>query len=100
MKSASDKQRADCNRYINSNPPPLPGDELNCMRRLYDVAETFFEAQRQRHTADYDNSKTWTRTEVMTLIGLVASAFQSWHAIRDTPAAQTYLISLLGNPKG
>jgi len=100
MKSASDKQRGDCNRYINSNPPPLPGDEINCTRHLHRVANTFLQAQQQRHTADYDNSTTWPRTDVMTLIDLVASAFHSWHTIRDTPAAQAYLISLLGNPKG
>ena len=100
MKSASDKQRSDCNRYIDSNPAPLPGDELNAIRHLHRVADAFLQAQRQRHTADYDNSKTWTRTGVTALIGHVASGFQSWHIIRDTQVAQTYLISLLGNPKG
>jgi uncharacterized protein (UPF0332 family) len=100
MKSASDKQRSDCNRYINSNPPLLSGDEINCICHLHRVANTFLQAQQQRHTADYDNSTTWTRTDVMTLIDLVASAFQSWHTIRNSAAAQGYLISLLGNPKG
>ncbi len=100
MKSASDKQRADCNRYFDSNPAPSPGGEIIYMRHLHHVADAFLQAQRQRHTADYDNSATWTRTDAMTLIDLVASAFQSWHTIRDAPAAQAYLISLLGNPKG
>jgi len=67
---------------------------------LHRVADTFFQSQQQRHTADYDNSKTWTRTEVLTLIDLVDAAFESWHTIREEPTAQTYLISLLGNPKG
>jgi hypothetical protein len=58
----------------------------------------FLEAQQQRHTADYDNARQWTRTEVLTLIKLVDSAFLSWRAIRDEPAAQAYLISLLGRP--
>jgi hypothetical protein len=99
MKSASDKQRGDWDRYIDSRPRLLPGDELNCIRHLRSVTDTFLDAQRQRHVADYDNSKTWTRTNVMTLIDLVASAFRSWHTIRDTPAAQAYLISLVGNLK-
>jgi hypothetical protein len=36
----------------------------------------------------------------MTLIDLVDAAFQSWRQIRNEAAAQAYLISLLGNPKG
>jgi uncharacterized protein (UPF0332 family) len=100
MKSASDKQRGECTRFFNSKPPPPPGADLDCMRHLHRVADTFFEAQQQRHTADYDNSKDWTRTEAVRLIAKVDSAFQSWRAIRDNAAAQAYLISLLGNPKG
>jgi uncharacterized protein (UPF0332 family) len=98
MKSASEKQRKDLNTYFKTKPAPCP--ELDCARHLHRVAETFFQAQQQRHSADYDNSKTWTRTEVLTLIDLVEAAFDSWHAIRQEPAAQAYLISLLGSPKG
>jgi hypothetical protein len=54
----------------------------------------------QRHTADYDNSKTWQRADVQNLIDRVEAAFRSWHQIREEPAAQAYLISLLGSPKG
>src|SRR5258707_1076460 len=100
MKSASDKQRGECARFFNSRPPPTAGPELDGMRHLYLVADTFSEAQQQRHRADYDNAKQWTRTETVTLIAQVDSAFQSWRAIRDNAAAQAYLISLLGNPKG
>lgn len=98
MKAASDKQRAECNRFFSSSPPT--GPELNSYRHLYNVADTFFQSQQQRHTADYDNSKQWTRTEVLTQVTLVQGAFHSWKAIRKEPLAQAYLISLLGNPKG
>lgn len=98
MKAASEKQRAECNRLLNSN--STAGPELDCVVPLRNVAETFFQAQQQRHTADYDNSKQWTRTEVLAQIELVQGAFASWKAIRDEPAAQAYLISLLGNPRG
>jgi uncharacterized protein (UPF0332 family) len=98
MKSASDKQRGDLNTFFRTNPPP--GPELDTARHLYRVADTFFQAQQQRHTADYDNRTQWTRTEVLTQIDLVAAAFQSWRAIREEPAAQAYLISLLGKPQG
>lgn len=98
MKAASDKQRAECNRFISSNPPA--GPELDCYRHLHNIADTFFQSQQQRHTADYDNSKQWTRTEVLTQVTLVQGAFSSWKAIREEPLAQAFLISLLGYPKG
>ncbi|MEZ5353982.1 MAG: hypothetical protein R2762_15190 [Bryobacteraceae bacterium] len=98
MRAASDKQRAECNRFINSNPPA--GPELDCYRHLHSISDAFFQAQQQRHTADYDNSKQWTRTEALTQVTLVQGAFASWRAIRKEPLAQVYLISLLGNPKG
>jgi uncharacterized protein (UPF0332 family) len=98
MKAASKKQRDEINAYLKTNPAPCP--ELDCAKHLHHVADTFFQAQQQRHTADYDNSTTWTRTDVMTLIDLVDAAFQSWRQIRGDPTAQAYLISLLGSPKG
>ena len=100
MKAASDKQSRECNRFINSTPPPLPGPALDCMGHLHRVANTLSQAQQQRHTADYDSATQWTRTEALTLIAQVNAAFESWHAIRQEPAAQAYLISLLGTPKG
>ena len=99
MKAASDKQRSECKRYLNSNPPPAPGADLDCVRHLHLVVDTFSQAQEQRHRADYDNSKTWTRADVLNLIDHVNTAFQSWHQIRDENTAQAYLISLLGNPR-
>jgi len=86
MKTASDKQRAECHRFMNSNPPPPPGPELDCVRHLHQVANTFFQAQQQRHTADYDNATQWARTDVLTLIAVVDDAFRSWHAIRHEPS--------------
>ena len=69
------------------------------MRHLHSVAEMFYLAQQQRHTADYDNAKRWKRSEVLSLIQEVAAAFQSWRDIREEPLAQAYLFSLLGHPK-
>ena len=97
MKSACERQKAACSHFLTSDPPP--GPEVECARHLHRVAATFFDAQQQRHTADYDNSAQWTRTEVKNRIGKIEEAFVSWRAIRDEPAAQAFLISLLGNPK-
>jgi hypothetical protein len=60
------------------------------------VTDTFIEAQQRREEADYDTGKGWTQTDVVTLIDAVAAAFESWKAIREEPAAQAYLVSLLG----
>lgn len=100
MVSASNAQRGKCNVYINSNPPPAAGADLDCMRHLQTVSLAFSQAQEQRHSADYDVSKTWTRVEAMAIIDQVDAAFKSWSAIRDHKFAQEYLLSLLGTPKG
>lgn len=97
MKSASEKQRSDLNKYFKTN--PAAGHELITARHLYRVSDTFIRAQDRRHTADYDNSIQWTRTGLLTQLDAVAAAFESWRAIRDEPAAQAYLISLLGKDR-
>lgn len=99
MKAASEKQRGACESYLDSKPPPAPGPEVDCMTHLRKVADTFAQAQQQRHAADYNNSKQWTRTEALTQIQLVEEAFTSWHVIREARVAQAFLISLLGNPR-
>ncbi|HEY1218771.1 MAG: hypothetical protein ABSE42_21700 [Bryobacteraceae bacterium] len=98
MKTASIDQRGEINAYLKTNPDPCP--ELDCAKHLHRIADTFLRAQQQRHTADYDNSTTWTRTDVTTLIDLVDNAFRSWRQIRDEATAQAYLITLLGKPRG
>ena len=84
---------------MNSNPSLVLGAELDCVRQLLQVTELFIRAQQQRHIADYDDAKTWVRTEVLSLIDKVTKAFKIWREIRDEPIAQDYVLSLLGNPK-
>jgi hypothetical protein len=98
MRSASKKQTDDLKAFFKTNPPV--SHHLEIAQHLHLVADTFVEAQQQRHTADYDSATIWARIDVVSLIEHVDSAFKSWHAIREEPTAQTYLISLLGNPKG
>ena len=97
MKSASIMQRSYVNAYLKTKPGPSP--ELECAKHLHHIAETFTKAQEWRHLADYDNSKRWSRNEVLTLIDPVEEAFRRWHEIRDEEAAQDFLLSLLGTPK-
>jgi uncharacterized protein (UPF0332 family) len=98
MRNASKKQADDLNAFFKTNPPA--GHKVDSALHLHRVANTFSKAQEQRHTAEYDSAAIWSRTEVISLIELVDSAFKSWHTIREESPAQTYLISLLGNPRG
>jgi hypothetical protein len=82
MRIACDKKRSDLKTFMRKVPPP-PANERVIAQHLHTVVNTFIEAQQQRHTADYDNSKQWTRTEVLAQIANVTTAFQSWHAIRE-----------------
>jgi len=97
MKDASEKQVAICNRVLKGL---VKGRQAQSFRHLLSVAIAFIESQQYRHAADYDNARIWVRSDVSTLIAGVNSAFQSWNAIREEPAAQAYLISLLGKPRG
>lgn len=66
---------------------PLP-PELNT------VADAFIQLQQHRHTADYDNSKQWSRSDVVNVLTLATGAFAAWRAISTQDAAQDYLLQL------
>jgi len=99
MLNACEKQEGECGRRMNQKPPPV-SEEFISLGHLRNVAAAFSMSQRLRHSADYDNSRQWTRTDVLAVIKLVEEAFQSWHSIRSEPIAQAFLVSLLGRPKG
>jgi len=58
------------------------------------VAENFIELQQHRHTADYDNAKQWSHSDVMNVIALAEDAFVVWRAICGENASQDYLLRL------
>jgi uncharacterized protein (UPF0332 family) len=73
----------------------FPNPNHSSVRHLRAVADAFVRLQQYRHTADYDNSKKWTRTEVLAHIELAAAAFESWKAIAKEPIAEDFLLQLL-----
>lgn len=89
------KKCDDLRAYFDANPPPAVGPEFDRNRYLLTVTETFADMLQQRHTADYDGSKVWSRTEVSERIGVVEEAFDSWKAIRDHHDGQDFLVTLL-----
>ena len=91
MKQASESQTKELSRHSeHSNPPGFA-----ISQQLLEVASSFVELQSKRHTADYDNAEIWTRTEALEQVDAATRAFQSWKAIRNEPAAQDYLFSLM-----
>jgi hypothetical protein len=64
-------------------------------RHLLAVVDIFIKSQDLRHKADYDDSTAWTRSEVLTQIDEIVTAFQSWKVIRNEDLAQDFLIYLL-----
>ena len=62
---------------------------------LRKIASAFIQLQQHRHTADYDNSVTWSRTQALAQINRAAEAFRIWRDIRTESIAQDYLIRML-----
>ena len=69
------------------------------VQQLRNVAKAFKELQQHRHDADYDNSKNWTRTQVIQLIDLAQAAFDDWRLISDQQIAQDFLLELFATPR-
>lgn len=61
---------------------------------LATVARNFIQLQQNRHLADYDNSKHWSRTEVLNVLERASESFSAWSVIREQDSAQDYLLQL------
>lgn len=69
-------------------------------KELETVAQIFVKLQESRQQADYDNARTREPLEVQAKIADAQFAFINWGLIRDNPAANEYLLSLLiGNKR-
>jgi hypothetical protein len=93
MKQASDRKLSELNDFFDRR--PLEGSDRTIKYHLYNVAETFSQAQQDRNDADYNLLREWQPTQVSLLLEGIADAFQSWNAIRHEPVGRDYLISML-----
>ena len=59
----------------------------------------FLRLQGERHSADYNNSIDWNPRDAQELVAVAEAAFENWHAIERTPAANEYLLSHLVGKK-
>lgn len=78
-----------------TNDRVFPHPNAAGVRHLKRVANIFIELQQSRHTADYDNSKRWGRSEALSQIDLAQEAFDSWSVIRNDEVAEDFLLQLL-----
>ena len=76
---------------------PSEGRERTVSYHLYSAADAFAQAQHHRNEADYNTARQWELTEVLLNIDSVSDAFKSWNIIREEPAAQAYLVSMLSS---
>ena len=85
-----------CSLRISSRPLPDDSNEQRIAKDMKLVAESFVKLQQDRQTADYDNSKVWSRTQVWEIICQAQDALAAWSNIREKEIAQDYLLDLLG----
>jgi len=64
-------------------------------RAIKFVALSFAELQELRHSADYDPGASFQRADVQENIRRVGTAFLLWPAVKKSPEANTFLLSLL-----
>lgn len=69
-------------------PTPVPRD----LRR---VANAFVTLQEERHDADYNISRSFTRAEALNQLRLVEQCLALWPAIQNDDCTRLYLVSLL-----
>jgi hypothetical protein len=86
-----------CSSKVASRPLPNDPAEISAATDLRLVADSFIKLQQARHTADYDNSKVWSRTQVLEMIAMAKDAKAAWERIREQDMAQEYLLDLIGN---
>ena len=87
--------KAASNRLQDARQFPFTGVNPSVVVDLRLVAKTFSKLQEKRHTADYDNTAIWTRTEALFRVNSAEDAFAAWKRIRNEQIAQEYLVSLM-----
>jgi uncharacterized protein (UPF0332 family) len=88
-------RKAASNRVQNIQKFPFTREDPKVASALRSVAKIFAQLQGERHTADYDNTTFWTRSEALTHAEVAERAFAAWRSVRNQQIAQEYLVSLL-----
>jgi uncharacterized protein (UPF0332 family) len=70
--------------------------DLEIAEALKNVASAFITLQQLRHTADYDDSKIWSYTEVERILLEANETSITWGSIKNSTLAADYLLDMLG----
>lgn len=71
-------------------------DDQKTADTLAAIAKDFVALQQDRNSADYDNSRVWSYTEVENVILRAHDLYVGWNTVSKTPLAESYLLDLLG----
>lgn len=82
-------------RVAGGNLPTTFGWTTGFPVALQDIARAFIQLQEDRHRADYDLARPFSRSEASQLVESAASAITNWPTIADDDAARLYLVLLL-----
>lgn len=85
-----------CSSKVSSRPIPTDPAEAAIATNLKLVADSFVTLQQARHSADYDNSRVWSRTQVWETIVQAQDALHAWMVTREKDVAHEYLFDLMG----
>ena len=71
-------------------------DDQKTADTLATIAKNFVALQQDRNSADYDNSRVWSYTEVEDVILRAHALYVGWIRVSKTPFAESYLLDMLG----
>jgi hypothetical protein len=74
-------------------------DDQKTAQTLATIAKNFVALQQDRNSADYDNSREWSYTEVENVILRAHDVYMGWIRVSKTPLAEAYLLDLLGGKR-
>jgi hypothetical protein len=78
-------------RIPNSKEVLIPANDS----RIQFIAQHFADLQELRHLADYGSSAVFARPDTIEYIDFLDSAFRIWPAVKKSPEANAFLLSLL-----
>jgi hypothetical protein len=93
VKTASVNLRGKLKERLGVNASP---DDRKTADKLCAIAEDFVALQQDRNSADYDNSRVWSKTEVQNVILRAHDLYMSWDTVSKTPLAESYFLDMLG----
>jgi hypothetical protein len=71
-------------------------DDQKTADALGAIAKTFVALRQDRNSADYDNSRAWSYTEVENVILRAHDLYLDWNPVSKTSLAKSYLLDMLG----